>query len=526
MLIKNKKFLKTIIVLSSIFILLLSIGVILNIDKNSLIVKISQRSIDEIQELIFRQFDKDYWEVEDNGSRKELPKYTTIKAISIDSATSTLASSNPRNLIKWHRSNQNDSSLRFSALDQVNSSNVNELELAWMYDSDDIPDNPGSADTIQANPIVVNGVIYTPTIGGHIVAVNAVNGKEIWRYVPPSKSPAQRGLVYIDTKNVNKGRIFFTSGRYLVSLNSSTGKPNKNFGSEGVVKLSSVSKTTPIVFDNQVVILNFKPSIESFNIDTGKPLWNFSLNKKSKTKNGGKKSIVSAGNPWSGASLDKNRGILFFSRGNPRPDWVGVQRPGNNKHSNSVVAFDLKEQKILWQFQEIRHDIWDHDVSSYPILTSITKGTKKIDVVVTLTKSGNTLILDRISGKPIFDFRMRKAKSSTIPGEKTALYQPDLIIPEPFSKQEFSLNEVTNIGVKNHKSVMDRLKNATFGWYEPHSFKPGAYESNDLVLFGLHGGASWPGASVDPRHGIIYMSSNDIPWKIKLSRKSRKSLIS
>ena len=53
-----------------------------------------------------------------------------------------------------------------------------------------------------------------------------------------------------------------------------------------------------------------------------------------------------------------------------------------------------------------------------------------------------------------------------------------------------------------------------------------AHESNDLVLFGLQGGASWPGVSVDPRHGIIYISSNDIPWKIKLSRKSRKSLIS
>jgi len=53
-----------------------------------------------------------------------------------------------------------------------------------------------------------------------------------------------------------------------------------------------------------------------------------------------------------------------------------------------------------------------------------------------------------------------------------------------------------------------------------------AHESNDLVLFGLQGGASWPGSSVDPRHGIIYISSNDIPWKIKLSRKSRKSLIS
>ena len=93
------------------------------------------------------------------------------------------------------------------------------------------------------------------------------------------------------------------------------------------------------------------------------------------------------------------------------------------------ISDNFLNKKKLWDFQEVRHDIWNLDIPAPPILGSITRNKKKIDVVIALTKLGNTLVLDRISGKPIFDFHLKKAPKSKIPGEKTAYYQPNLKIP-------------------------------------------------------------------------------------------------
>ena len=76
--------------------------------------------------------------------------------------------------------------------------------------------------------------------------------------------------------------------------------------------------------------------------------------------------------------------------------------PGKNKYSNSVIALDIQNRKLLWEFQEIEHDIWNYDIASPPILTSIKKNDIKIDVVVVPTKFGNTLVLDRLTGKNLF----------------------------------------------------------------------------------------------------------------------------
>ena len=67
------------------------------------------------------------------------------------------------------------------------------------------------------------------------------------------------------------------------------------------------------------------------------------------------------------------------------------------------MAIDINKKKKLWHFQETCHDIWNHDIPSPPILTTINKNKQRIDVVVAVTKLGNTLILDRYTGQPIFD---------------------------------------------------------------------------------------------------------------------------
>ena len=85
------------------------------------------------------------------------------------------------------------------------------------------------------------------------------------------------------------------------------------------------------------------------------------------------------------------------------------------------------------------------DIAAPPILTTINKQEQRIDVVVAVTKLGNTLILDRNSGQPILDYHMKLAPASKLIGEKTCKYQPSLKLPEPFARNEFSVDDVTEL---------------------------------------------------------------------------------
>ncbi|MDC0952951.1 hypothetical protein OAR89_04240, partial [Pelagibacteraceae bacterium] len=233
-------------------------------------------------------------------------------------------------------------------------------------------------------------------------------------------------------------------------------------------------------------------------------------------RNGGKKYDSSGGNPWGGFSLDKKRGIAYITTGNAGRYFNGVNRPGKNKYANSIIAIDIKNKKKLWDFQEVRHDIWNLDIPAPPILGSITKNNKKIDVVIALTKLGNTIILDRMSGKPIFDFHLKKAPKSKIPGEKTNFYQPSLKIPEPFAKQIFDINEVTNIDEKSKNYILDKIKNHKFGFFEPYEL------GKKNIQFNFHGGAEWPGGSFDLKSENLYVSSSNIAWETEVKLIKRK----
>ena len=243
-----------------------------------------------------------------------------------------------------------------------------------------------------------------------------------------------------------------------------------------------------------------------------KKKWKLKYKKDISTRVGGKKFINDGYNPWGGISLDDKRGILYFTTGNPHYYFDGTQRPGDNPSSNSIIAIDLNEKKVIWRFQETSHDIWNSDIPSPPILSSINVENKKIDIVLAPTKRANTLILDRISGEPIFDFRYRKVPTSKVRGEKTSPYQPFLDLPEPFGKNEFFYEDLWSYDLEKLEVLKEKYKNHKVGFYN-------TYELNKKNLqYNFNGGAEWMGASVDHKKGIMYVTSNNIPWETSIDQ--------
>ena len=397
---------------------------------------------------------------------------------------------------KWHRSHGNNFSTRFSGIDQISLENVSNVKLAWTYSS---KNKISFTKEMQANSIYDDNVIYTPYVDNKIIALNAENGNLLWSFQVDDGIAAKRGLVLWKDANDGIPRIFFTNNRNkLFSLNSLTGEPIKDFGSNGSVKIS-ITPIPPIIYNEELILITTESVITSFDIYTGKIKWKYSVNK---TKNNFIFENFKKGSPWGGFSLDEKRGILFFTTGNPEPWYVGVDREGDNLYSNSIVAFDLIKKNILWYFQEIPHDVWNMDIASPPILTMIKKNNSLVDVVVAVTKLGNTIILDRETGEPIFDFIMELAPISNIPGERTSFYQNNIQLPEPVCRNRFKKDMLQNINKNNIKDFKNLIENSTNGFPTPPQLGKKNIQIGACVR--------WAGASIDTKKNILYVSSDQL----------------
>ena len=438
------------------------------------------------------------------------PEYRTIPAI--PPAERTPASDWPRaeDLVNWHRSHGDAGSTRFSALGQINRDNVAELEVAWTYRSGD------GAGNIQCNPVVYRDLVILPTPGHRVVGLDATTGEERWSFVPGDR-PAHRGLMVFPGDDEVSPRLLFTAGPALFALDPLTGAPVVDFGEGGRASLPDRSSAGVAVFEHTVVVPGFARDVFGVDLVTGALRWAFhTIPRPGEFGYDTWEGQVTGANCWGGFCLDPVRGIAFVATGSPKPNFDGTGHRGENLFANCVVAIDVRNGERVWHFQEIRHDIWDLDLPASPNLVTLERDGQRFDAVACVTKIGNTLLLDRTTGRPIFPFRMRRAPASTVPGEAAAEWQPAVERPVPFARQEFTVDDVTDRTPEARQAVLERVMRSRTGWFQP------PVVSQSVVFYGLHGGAEWTGASVTP-NGKLYVSSNELPWIITLVPSRRPS---
>ena len=449
---------------------------------NKIFFQIDQKNNNEIKNEIYPKYKYIYSDLENKLSEIEEDMYVK----------------------EWHRSNQSNSSQRFSELDIINSTNVKDLEVAWIYKSGD------GEGQIQSNPIIVDDKIITPTPGHNIVAIDSKSGKELWRFKSKSSFPAQRGLVYWEGNKISKPGIFFSdhSGLYKLSVN---GKLDYSFGDKGFIK-TNLSKTAPLIIDNNLIISTFAPSIDIIDINSGKTLWKFFLKKKHQGLYVNSYKRLGGCNPWGGISADTNKKIVYVTTGNAQPDYYGNNRLGSNKFCNSIIALDILNKKKIFDFQEIPHDVWNRDMASPPILGSLKIKNKNINIVIGLSKTGNIIVLDRYTGAPVFDMRYRLGEDKN---DKNKYYL-DLEKPEPVENFEFLKSDLIDLKQNLEVEALKKIKEKKFGFY----IKPD--KNYDLLTWTGYGGIPWTGGSFDDKNDILYVNSNKIPGIIKFNKKNKK----
>jgi len=136
--------------------------------------------------------------------------------------------------VDWPVYSADAAGTKYSPLRQINRDNVHRLGIAWVYRTDDMREEPRS--TIECNPVIVDGRIYLTSPGLKVIALDALAGKEMWRFDPfqgKRASGVNRGVTYWEEGDIQ--RIFFVAGPYLYSINAVNGTLDSGFGEGGRV---------------------------------------------------------------------------------------------------------------------------------------------------------------------------------------------------------------------------------------------------------------------------------------------------
>jgi len=457
------------------------------------------------------------------------------------------------NYRSWEVYGGNEENIKYSALDEINVNNVGQLEVAWEYASGEASET--NSTDMKTNPIIVDGILYGLNPQLKLFALDAASGEELWVF-DPGEIPLQganigRGPFAASTK-ISRGMAFYDGGkddrRILYSpggghtlhcVDAATGKIISSFGNNGMIDLHDgldvenahdlhISNTSPGIIFEDLIIVGSRLSesaeslpghIRAFDVHTGERRWIFHT-----IPHPGELGYETWDNPeaykyagganvWGGFSLDKQRGIVYAGTGSATPDFYGAYRGGDNLFANCILALDARTGKLRWHYQTVRHDLWDWDLASHPILANVKKDGRDIDVVVQITKHGYIFVLDRETGEPIYPIDEVPVPQSSLIGEKSAATQPVPTFYKPFVRQVLTESDLFREGLpdSSYQQIVQKFRSLkTDNMFNPPSLQ------GTLQNPGWNGGAEWGGPSYDPNTGIMYVNANESPWIMQM----------
>jgi quinoprotein glucose dehydrogenase len=433
---------------------------------------------------------------------------------------------------------------RYSPLTQITKDNVAALRVAWEYHTGEVSDGSGGRrpSAFEATPIVANGTLYVTTPFNRVVALDPDTGREQWQFDPQVDihGPYSEGLInrgvalWTDPSRaagaVCRQRLFLaTIDARLFALDAATGKPCADFGTDvgpggqidltrGIANITRRGEyqetSAPAVVDDLVIVGSSiadndrvaSPSgeVRAFDARTGARRWRWHPLPASLAPTG-------AGNAWSTLSVDAARGLVFVPTGAPSPDYHGLQRPGDNRWANAIVALSAQSGALVWGFQLVHHDLWDYDTAPQPVLATVRRPGGALPVVIQGSKTGHLFVLERQTGQPVFGVEERPVPQSDADGEHTAPTQPFPLAPPPLVPQRLSAAEAWGPTPADRdfcRAALTSLRSE--GIFTPPSV------TGTLAFPGNLGGMNWSSGAVDPERQLFVTNVNHLPMVVQL----------
>jgi len=449
---------------------------------------------------------------------------------------------------------------KYAPLDQINASNFNQLEIAWRFKTDNLGTRPEYK--LEGTPLVIKGVLYaTAGTRRSVIALDAATGELLWTHRYPegkrgAAAPRQlsgRGLSYWTDGKGDERVIYVTPGYRLIALNAKTGQPIPSFGKDGIVdmKVGVVYgegkqidletgeiglHSTPTVVKDVILVgsamkegmtvtthNNTKGLARAYDARTGKLLWTFNTIPRpgefgNETWLNNSWAINGNTGVWTQITVDEELGLVYLPVESPTSDYYGGKRPGDNLFGESLVCVDLKTGQRKWHFQFVHHPIWDHDMSSAPLIADVTIDGKPRKVVAVPSKQAFLYVFDRVTGEPIWPIVETPVPQGDVPGEWYAKTQPIPTKPPAYGRPGMKIpDDVIDFTPELREKGMELLKRYKWGGGDyPYSgtlYNPPIVGNVNGLLGAINignasGGTNWPGGGYDPETHIVYAQAN------------------
>ena len=445
---------------------------------------------------------------------------------------------------------------RYVAPSSISPKTIHNLSPAWEFRTGDATSGSkygGRSSKFRATPILLDNKLIFSTGFNRVFAIDPETGKQIWTFNPEvdfsrgySEMFTSRGVAgrqsppRHDTRICDSQVFLGTLDARLIALDAETGQKCPNFGDRGKIDLSEgirnyrrwdYSVTSPPIVVGDLVVVGsaigdngaaeLEPGvIRAFHVETGDLVWSWDPIPRNVNHPAvanwadGAKSKAGGGNVWSVMSADPERDIIYLPTTSPSPDFYGGKRLGNNAFANSIVALKATTGEFLWGYQTVRHDLWDLDLASQPLLFDyIGANGQTRPALAQATKMGFVFILDRETGEPLHKVQERPVPQTDIAGEETAPTQR-------FPAIQLHTTDARPIRLwsngPDHAQVCTKLLNGVR--YEG-IFTPPSLEGT-LLYPGNGGGTNWGSMAYNPQSKIGYLTVNRMPTIVKLIPRS------
>ena len=319
----------------------------------------------------------------------------------------------------WLTHGRDYAETRYSPLDQINEDTVDRLGLVWQYDT-------GTLRGLEATPLIHDGVLYATTPWSNVFALDAVTGRELWRW--DSEADRVRGLrACCDV--VNRGAALYDGKLYvgivdgrLVALDAATGTPVWDIQTTPMDEPYTVTGA-PRIADGKVIIGNggaeygVRGYVSAYDPQTGELIWRFytvpgnpaepfeseALEAAAETWTGEWWELGGGGTVWDSIVYDPNAGLLYIGTGNGSPWNRNIRSPagGDNLYLSSIVALDVETGEYVWHYQTTPGDHWDYTAVQPLILAELSIDGTERSVIMQAPKNGFFYVLDRLTGELI-----------------------------------------------------------------------------------------------------------------------------